>query len=225
MSVSELKFKHPFTCIVAGITGSGKTHWTRQLLDNYKYLIKINKTRLKVLWCFGEDQSLYKIPLRNVDIVYLKGIPSIEIIKNTNPDIIVIDDLMNDLKNDENIKSLFIKGSHHMNISVIYITQNIFAQDKSMRTISLNSQYIVIMKGIRLTQQITILGNQIFPGKSKKFMNIFKEATSKPFSYLLLDLHPASDDRFRIRNRIFRCELDKSLASKFESVPIYYSLE
>src|SRR6266516_4634216 len=160
MSVDELKFRHPFTCIVAGIKGSGKT-----------------------FWCYGQEKELYMVPIDNVKITYFNGLPTQELIEQNRPDIIVIDDLMNELKNDETVKNLFTKGSHHLNISVIYITQNIFSQDKSMRTISLNSHYIVILKGIRLTQQVSILGNQIFPGKSRNLMRIFKHATQKPYSY------------------------------------------
>jgi len=224
MSIEEFKFKHPFTCIIAGTTGSGKTCWTRKLLENYNYLINIKTNKLNVLWCFGQEQELYSTPVDNVNITYTKGIPSIEQVKLSRPCIIVIDDLMTELKNDENIKNLFTKGSHHMRISVIFITQNIFSQEKAMRTISLNSQYIVILKGIRLTQQVSILGNQIFPGKSKKFLEIFKDATKNPFSYLLVDLHPASNDEFRLRTNIFREELPSDQSKKYLSAPIYYPL-
>jgi len=29
-------------------------------------------------------------------------------------------------------------------------------------------------------------------------MSIFRECTQRPFGYLMLDLHPASDDRYRL---------------------------
>jgi len=35
-----MKFKHPFTCIVAGPTGSGKTSFVIKLLQNLKSLCK-----------------------------------------------------------------------------------------------------------------------------------------------------------------------------------------
>lgn len=225
MSVSFLKFKHPFTCICAGSTSSGKTVWTRYLLESWKYLIDINKKNINVLWCFGQNQDLYRKPIRNVSINYYQGIPSFEKIQEYHPDIIVMDDLMEDMKNDNNIKDLFTKGSHHMNISIIFIVQNIFNQDKNMRTISLNAHYINIMKGIRLTQQIGILGNQIFPGKSKQFIEVFKKATKDNFSYLLIDLHPRSPDQFRLRSRIFKHEISSHFKSNYDSVPIYYEIK
>lgn len=225
MSVAFLKFKHPFTCLCAGSTSSGKTVWTRHLLENWKYLIDMNKKSVNVLWCFGQNQDLYRKPIKNVSIDYYQGIPSLEKIQDYHPDIIVIDDLMDDLKNDNNIRDLFTRGSHHMNISIIFIVQNIFNQDKNMRTISLNAHYINIMKGIRLTQQIGILGNQIYPGKSKQFIEVFKQATKNNFSYLLIDLHPRSPDQFRLRSRIFKHELPSHCKSNYDSVPIYYEIK
>ena len=226
MSLSFLKLKHPYTCIVAGTTGSGKTRWTRYLLKYWKDQIKIKKPKLTVLWCYGQWQYLYRIPIRNknVNVIYHDGVPSIEQIKKTKPDIIVIDDLMDQIKKNESIKTLFIKGSHHLGISVMFIVQNIFHQDKNMRTISLNSHYINVMKGVRLTQQICILGNQIFPGKGRKIVSVFNRATQREFTYLLFDLHPRSVDKFRLRTRLFRHELPRHLRRKYKSVPIFYEI-
>ena len=226
MALDDLKFKHPFTCIVAGSTSSGKTNWVYNLLENWEYLIKIRTNNLKVLWCYGQQESLLNKNSKNFKIDYFQGIPSEDDIKSILPNIIVLDDLMNELKSDLNVKNLFTKLSHHLNISVIFITQNIFSQDKSMRTISLNSHYICVMKSVRLTQQIGILANQIWPGKGKKIIDIYIKATENNFSYLLFDLHPQQiEDKFRIRNRIFRQELPRNLYHNYKSVPIYYSLE
>lgn len=226
MSLDILKFKHPFTCIVAGCTSSGKTVFVEKLLENWEYLIDINVKKLKVLWCNGTDNNTKNQFFDNIEIFYFRGIPSVDDIQSNDYNIIVLDDLMNEVKYNENVKSLFTKHSHHLNISVIFITQNIFSQDKSMRTISLNAHYIVILKSIRLTQQIGILANQIWPHKSKKLIDVYKAATDDKYSYLLLDLHPnQSEDKFRIRNRIFRDELPQKLSEIYYSVPIFYSLD
>ena len=46
---------------------------------------------------------------------------------STGKDVIVIlDDLMNECLEDKSILSMFTKGPHHKNISVIFITQNIY---------------------------------------------------------------------------------------------------
>src|SRR5882757_11115449 len=179
--MNDFKFIHPFTSIVSGVTSSGKTEFTKLLLKNWKKLININTNKLKVLWCFSETKSIFKNDFNNVLVQFMQGIPSLQNIDELKPDIIVIDDLMDDLN--QEIKNLFTKVSHHRNISVVLIVQNLFNQNKQMRTISLNSHYIILMKGIRNIQQIEYLGRNIFP--SKHLVKIFKHATQKPFSYLV----------------------------------------
>ena len=223
MSINDLKFKHPFTCIIAGTTSSGKTYIARRLLENWNLLIDTNLKSFKVLWCYGQMQVIYNQPIANIEIIYHKGIPTEEIIDNIKPNLIVLDDLMENVKTNNTVTNLFTKKSHHMNISVIFIVQNLF--NKEMRTISLNSHYILVMKGVRITQQVGILGRQIFPSKSKEIMRIFKDATNKPFGYLLFDLHPQSSEEFRLRTRIFREEVPKQLRNKHTIAPIYFKLD
>ena len=69
---------------------------------------------------------------------------------------IILDDLMAQSGKDKRIADLFTKGSHHRNLSVIYIVQNVFPQWKEMRNISLNVHYIVLFKSPRDRQQISI---------------------------------------------------------------------
>ena len=41
---------------------------------------------------------------------------------------------------------LFTKGSHHRNLTVIYIVQNVFDKGKYSRIISLNSNYHLVLQ-------------------------------------------------------------------------------
>ena len=45
----------------------------------------------------------------------------------------------------QTLVKLFTKGSHHRNLTVIYIVQNVFDKGKYSRTISLNSHYHVVI--------------------------------------------------------------------------------
>ena len=226
MSLDFLKFKHPFTCIVAGPTFSGKTYWVRKLLTNWKYLISnLDKREINVFWCHGQNQSIHSVPIENVRTTYFEGIPNESDISNVKPDLIVLDDLMNEIKNNLGVKNLFTKTAHHSNISVIYIVQNLFHQDKGMRDISLNTHYVVAMRGPRMTRQLGTFAEQIYPKYSRSIMNVYKDATEKLHSYLLFDLHPLSDEKFSLRTRIFKDELPSELAENYNSVPIYYELK
>ena len=86
--------------------------------------------------------------------------------------LVVIDDLIQKLGNDPRITSLFTKGCHHRNLSVIFILQNIFHRGKELRDVSLNCHYLVLFKSPRDSSQIIHLAKQMFPGHVKYTFSI-----------------------------------------------------
>lgn len=197
------QLKHPFTALVAGPTSSGKTYLVRRILKNHQQLIKGTSGEcLRVIWAYGQYQDLYRQPVENCNIHYVDGLPDSSMIEQIGAELIVIDDLMSELANNTKLSSLFTKGSHHRSISVIFITQNIFHQGKQMRDVSLNTKYIIMTKNVRDRQQLATLARQIFPGKTKFFLEAFDDATRHPYGYLLLDLTPTTPDELRVRTRI-----------------------
>ena len=124
-------------------------------------------------------------------IEFVKGIAAnIEDEHFLNPairNLIVIDDL-SEASNDKRICDLFTKGSHHRNLKVICLVQNLYYQGKERCTMSLNSQYLVLFNSPLDQQQITVSARQMYPGQSEKFLNTYRMATYKPFGYLLIDL-------------------------------------
>jgi hypothetical protein len=125
--------------------------------------------------------------------------------------LIILDDLMAQSSKDKRIADLFTKGSHHRNLSIIYIIQNIFHQGKEMRNISLNAHYIVLFKSPRDKQQISMLARQVDPGKVQEFMRSCEDATSRPHGYLMLDLKPTTDDQKRLKTNVLPGEIAKFL--------------
>jgi hypothetical protein len=187
-------FKHPFTCIIAGPTQSGKTQFTLELIKYIDALIK--PVPNNIIWCYGEYQNKLKYLPDHVTVIDgLKGIDEIDPNKRN---LLIIDDLMHEAGNAQDICDLFTKGSHHRNLSVILIVQNLFHQGKIMRTISLNTHYFVLFKNPRDGNQIRFFGNQIFPGHMKFLVDAYKQATLKPHGYLLLDLTQRALDTQRV---------------------------
>ena len=97
------------------------------------------------------------------------------------------------------ITQLFTRGRHD-NLSVIYLTQNLF--HKNQRALSLNSDYMVIFKNPRDNSQFAAIARQILPDKVKFLMWAYKDATALPHTYLMLDLKPDTEERFRVRSNI-----------------------
>ncbi len=66
--------QHPFTCIVAGCTQSGKTVWVKTLLENAQTMISPSPQR--IIWCYGQWQPLYFGMVRTMPgIEFNEGIP------------------------------------------------------------------------------------------------------------------------------------------------------
>jgi hypothetical protein len=53
-----MKFKHPATFLVAGMTGTGKTWWVKKLLEHAD--VMMDPPPQRILWCYGQWQPLYE---------------------------------------------------------------------------------------------------------------------------------------------------------------------
>jgi len=72
-----------------------------------------------------------------------------------------------------------------------------------MRTISLNSHYMVLFKNVRDAGEFGILARQMYPGSSKFAEEAYRDATKRPFGYLFVDLKPQQDEDYRPRTNVF----------------------
>lgn len=190
------KLRTPFTCIVAGATGSGKTEFVLRLLRYRDALLDPPVNR--VIYSYERYQSKFD-EMKGVEFV--KG--SDYTLRRGDNTLLIIDDQMNVKESD--LVRLFTVDSHHLNVSVIYITQNLFQQSKEYRTVALNAQYLFLFKSPRAIQQVTILASQLFPrgsNSSRAFVDAYKHATLNPFSYLMVDLKPDTPERLRVRANV-----------------------
>jgi hypothetical protein len=153
-------------------------------------------TPTKIVWCYGEWQEKLRSLPENV--LLSEGLGGIQLIDENERNLLILDDLMDEAGQASEVSELFTKGSHHRNLSVILITQNLFHQGKKMRTISLNAHYFVLFKNPRDAGQIRHLAGQLFPGQTKYLVDAYKQATSKPHGYLLLDLTQSTPDNRRV---------------------------
>ena len=94
-------------------------------------------------------------------IEFVNGIPSaLEDESYNKRNLIVFVDQMIDAGKDKRVIDLFTRGSHHRNLSMIYIVQNLLHQEKGGRSISFNSHYLVLFKNPRDKLQILTLAKK-----------------------------------------------------------------
>lgn len=200
----NLKIKHPATMLVSGTTGSGKTTFVKRLVENADVMFTPTLNRpINCVWVYGASQNYRPSTNENVRIEYTDDLPD----EYQSIDILVLDDLQNSLSGSKKLSDIYTKFSHHSNMTVIFIVQNIFNKGAQMRNISLNSHYLVLTKNRRDLQQVKALGVQLYGG-STFFSDAYKKAVlDRDYGYLLIDLTPTTEEKYRLRTDIFPGEL------------------
>jgi hypothetical protein len=209
MSTRPFTFVHPSNILLAGPSGAGKT----------TFLVNALKRRIfhpmptRIVWVYGESQGGHA----ELNALSARGLlPRIEFLQNdtnyedllegfqpTEANMLVLDDQMNESKSHATaFSNLFVRGSHHRNITIVYMLQNVFEQKGANRTIGLNGQYLAMFKNPRDNRQIYVLASQMYPGNATFVRDAFKNATAEPHSYLLCDCRQETPEELRLLTNV-----------------------
>ena len=126
--VRSVKLQHPFTMCVSGPTSCGKTQLVKRILK--QRMISPNPQR--IVWLYKRWQPAYTEMKATVypQIQFHRGIPDDlekdEFFNSNVRNMIVLDDLMSTAAKDQRVTDLFTEGSHHRNLSVISLNQNLY---------------------------------------------------------------------------------------------------
>ena len=195
----DVRWGHPFTCVIAGSTGCGKSMLVEKLIIFKREMI--NPVPEEIVLCYKLWQPGYE-RLKKHNVRFVEGLPEEDVLDGSKSRLLIIDDLMSEVN--QRVTSIFTEQSHHLNISVILILQNLFfSKNKEIRTISLNAHYLVVFKNPRDKGQIINLGKQMYPGQLNYVLEAFKSATDQPHGYLLFDCKQSTPEHLRLRTSIF----------------------
>ena len=121
------------------------------------------------------------------------------------PKIVIFDDYLDEIG--PVLKHLFTVLTHHYNCFTILLSQTLFDKSRDLRTLSINTQYLVLFNNPRDRMSISQLGKQVFPGKVDLLNQAYKKATKQClYGNILLDFHQRQDDRIRVRSHILPTE-------------------
>ena len=133
--------------MVVGPTGSGKTYWIKQLLE--KRDVMIDPAPMKIIWFYRRWQPCYTALQEQMTIEFIEGIPSNinrdDFFDASIPTLFIIDDLMKEATQNADICNLFTEGSHHRNLSVICVLQNLYYKGKENRLIKWNGGHFLML--------------------------------------------------------------------------------
>ena len=198
----DIRLKENFKLFVSGPSRCGKTFFISELLENIEtfakdppetilYIYKIWQTK------FDEMKSVVDGFIEdNENVVHqLKELALGQRV------FVIFDDLINS-KSLVDIATLFTVDGRHMNMSMAFLTQRMFVNNEHFRQISQNCDYFCIFKNPRNFSEIRTLAQQLTPG-SLDLIEIYKEATKNPFSYLLINLTQECDPSVKYLSHVF----------------------
>lgn len=193
------KFISPFNCIVCGGSQAGKTTFVDELLGNQSLF---DKRPTEIIWCRGISTDAKD----RGGVKYVDGLPDLDQLELICADracrLLVIDDCLLELvENKALLPKIFTKYSHHLNLSVIVLTQSLFDISRICR---LSAHYLVLFRNLSDQLNVEIVARQIFGKDLKAFMASYNDATSLQFGYILINNHPRENNRnYRLLTDIF----------------------
>ena len=122
--------------------------------------------------------------------------------------LLIMDDLMNEGSGDKGVLDLFTKYSHHQNVTVIYLCQDMLPTGRYAKSISHNAHYVVAFKNPR--DQLGGGGG----GGATCCKNRFPRLGRTPWRCLAkrhsglsgIDLHPVSFDDMCLLSHLLKDE-------------------
>ena len=184
--VFDLRFKENFKLFISGSSGCGKTTFVMNMIKNLDTICK--QLPKHVVYFYKEWQPKFDYMMNTLGVVFEEDDESLMdyIRKLPSPALVIFDDMMNSA-NLKEVARLFTVHGRHMDLSLVFISQRLFNNNEFFRQISQNSDYICVFKNPRNAVEIRNLAMQITP-QTLELLQIFKAATEKPYSYLVINL-------------------------------------
>ena len=198
----DSRLKENFKLFVSGPSRCGKTFFISELLENIDTFSKDPPET--VLYIYKVWQTKFD-EMKNIVDGFIEDnenvVQQLKELALGQRVFVIFDDLINS-KSLVDIATLFTVDGRHMNMSMAFLTQRMFVNNEHFRQISQNCDYFCIFKNPRNSSEIRTLAQQLTPG-SLDLIEIYKEATKNPFSYLLINLTQECDPNVKYLSHIF----------------------
>ena len=205
VSRNDIKFRNSSNILVSGCSQSGKTEFTKRLLLQAEEMFV---TPPEVcIFSYSHWQPAYDELQRKWGdkINFIEDFPTEAFLSQSMQDrkhgIFVMDDKASEIPNSAFCMDLLTRYAHHFNLSNLILVQDPSLTGKMKSVLSKNFHVNVLMRSPRDRNYIRSLG--IMLNDYNCLMSSYDDATSKPFGYLCVDLHPLSNPLVKYRSSIF----------------------
>lgn len=193
----------PFSMLVVGSTNLGKSTLVRDLIVNHYRMFDNPLDEIIYLhhkYGFDDELVTYFNENLNIPIRFVEGFPSTDIIEGKlfegdkkSSKCLIIDDVVGSALRSPNFLELFTVLSHHDNITVIAIMQNLFAETASsrqvMNNIIRNISYLVLFPDRRQLPTVRQIARNYYNGEEERLLKPFKRSIEEKnkHDYMLID--------------------------------------
>ena len=187
--VKWIQYITPFTMLVFGGSQTGKTRFVFEMIRNR---VKIfTECPQKIYYIYSEKQKMFDDYNDCVHFTQDLGILD-ELPENENI-LVIIDDMQDEIKDNKKVQHLFTKGSHHRQINLILILQNLFAQGSIYVNLRYNSNYYVLTEHCSNYSSLEHFIRRFIGGKDISYFNrSYRDMIRQEWGALLIDAHPQS---------------------------------
>lgn len=193
----------PFSMLVAASTKSGKTELVKDLIVNHYQVF--DRPVEEVVWLHhknakDEDLCSYLRQHLNVPIRFIEGFPAQDIAEQrlfqtdkSSLKCLVLDDIVASALKSPTFIDLFTIISHHQNVVVIAILQNLHSDTSGhrqiMNNIIRNVSYVVLFPDRRQTAACKQIARTYFNGDEHLLMRPFKYLieNKEKYQYMVID--------------------------------------
>ena len=202
------KFSHPTQIIISGPTKAGKTTLTTQILA-HRDLMFANPPLQEIYWFYTMEPSISQPRALLPGVNFIQGHPTMEKLESMDvsvPKLVVLDDMMDMVDKKatfEDLKRLFTAVSHHNNMTVIFIVQDLYVH-KNMTRLANQAENILAMCNGAAGYQVAKLSNKLFGPGHEPFIRwaILHTLSHSPYGYLLLSTGAGVPECRRVRSKI-----------------------
>ena len=205
----------PSRILICGPSLSGKSTFMQRLVQHREQIFdrKFDRIIYCSPQCLSGAQNHYVEFLRKQFPALelsseLPCVNALNITSDGTHKLILIDDFMLSFNQSQNAFKLLTIHSHHMQISAVVTTHNLYASSKFQKTLTRNFSEIVMLHARSDKLSLRTLGAQMFPEMPRillKAMNWVERQDQAELRYLLLDISPLTHlpSNMIIRTNIF----------------------
>lgn len=200
-----LPFEDYSVHLIVGCSQSGKSTYVRRLCQHSKEMFVTPVDR--IIYCYKHYEPEFTTLQSQVgDITFTPRVPSEEELTNSlqhsKHALIVVDDALEDIKDNPLCQALATRIAHHLKASVVFCSQTGQLPGKYGPTIAKNVHNAVVMNSPKENFYLRQLGIQL--GQYQVLKQAYRDATKQgAYSYLCVCLHPLRCTDYRYCSSVF----------------------